>query len=363
MMTNEKQIDTVLKRIYYKPNHNASFSNIERLWIASNKKISKKAISEWLLKQMTYTLHKPKRKKYKRNEYDVNNIGDLWQADLIDVQNIAKLNNDYKYILAVIDVFSKYGWCEPLKQKSSKEIIRGFTNIFKNKTDRIPLQLQTDKGREFTNKQFQNFLTKNKVHYFTTNNCETKACIAERYIRTIKTVIYKYFTYTNNCKYINILDDVVLAYNNKKHRSIGMAPKQVSDKNILSVWQNLTKNRIKNSKKPKYIVGDYVRISKIKRYFTKGYKQNWTEEVFKIVSVILRNPVVYKLSDLADEIVTGVFYELEIQKVIIDENTEYLIDKILRVKRNGNSRSYLVKWKGYPEKFNSWVKEALITKK
>lgn len=359
---NKEHIDKILTRIYYNPKHSASFSNTARLWTAVRRKISKKTISSWLQQQRTYTLHKPKRNKFKRNEYEVNNIGDLWQADLIDMQAFSSLNKEYKYILAVIDTFSKFSWCEPLKQKTADEIIRAFSNIFKNKTVRVPINLQTDNGKEFVNKRFQNFLKENGVHYFTTNNSETKACIIERYIRTIKSVIFKYFTYMNRNKYINILDKIVIAYNNKKHRSIGMAPSQVNDKNILEVWKNLSKMKLQNIKHPKFNVGDHVRLSKIKRHFTKGYKQNWTEEIFRITSVILRKPVVYKLSDLADEELTGVYYENELQKVILDTNTEYLIDKILRVRRKDDSRLYLIKWKGYPKKFNSWVKEDLIKK-
>lgn len=358
---NEQQIDKILTRIYYNPNHHASFSNAERLWLATKKKISKKSISTWLLKQRTYTLHKPKRNKFRRNGYEVNNIGDLWQADLIDMQAFSAINNDYKYILAVVDAFSKYSWCIPLKQKTASEIIAAFSDIFK-KSDRLPVTLQTDRGKEFVNYLVQDFLKRNKINFFTTSNSETKACIVERYIRTIKSVLFKYFTHMNKCRYIHVLDKIVTAYNNKKHRSIGMAPSQVNDKNIVQVWENLNKMKIKHTIKPKYNIGDYVRLSRIKRFFTKGYKQNWTEEIFKIVSVILRKPVVYKVSDLADEELTGTFYENEIQKVILDENTEYLIDKILRVKRNGDSRFYLVKWKGYPESFNSWVREELIKK-
>lgn len=358
----EKYVNKILTSIYYNPKHHASFSNVERLRLATKNKFSKKTISAWLEKQNTYTLHKPKRNRFKRNEYDVNNIGDLWQADLIDLQNISKYNNGYKYILVVIDVFSKFGWCEPIKQKTSSEIVRAFSNIFNNKLKYLPLHIQTDNGREFTNKHFQIFLKQKNIQYFSTNNSETKACIVERYIRTIKSVIFKYFTYTNTYKYIDVLKNIVLAYNNKKHRSIGMPPSHVNDKNILNVWENLNKDKLKNCKKPKYVIGDNVRLSKIKRHFTKGYKPNWTEEVFKITSIILRKPVVYKISDLANEEITGVFYEYELQKVILDKNTENLIDKILRVKRNGDSRSYLVKWKGYPEKFNSWVREELIKK-
>lgn len=260
MNTNDNHIDKVLSRIYYNPKHPASFSNVERLWITTKKKFSKRNILTWLQKQMTYTLHKPKTNKFVRNRYDVNNIGDLWQADLIDVKNIAEKNNDYKYILAVIDTFSKFGWCEPLKTKSSADVIEAFSNIFDNKTDRLPLQIQTDNGREFLNKHFQTFLKEKNIHYFTTNNYETKACIVERYIRTIKSVMFKYFTHTNNCKYINVLDKIITSYNNKKHRSIGMAPIKVNDKNIVIVWKNLNKHTLNVSKKPKYNVCDHVRL-------------------------------------------------------------------------------------------------------
>jgi hypothetical protein len=351
----------LLKKIYYDPSHPASFSTVEKLYEAVKRKIKKKKILTWLQEQRAYTLHKPKRKRFLRNFYDIDNIDDLWESDLIDFQSLSQYNNGVKFILVVIDVFSKFAWTVPLKNKTSGEIVKAFDKIFKF-TTRRPIRIQTDKGREYNNKKFIAYLKKFNVKYNTTRNEETKACIAERFIRTIKTLIYKYLTSMNSLRYIDVLEKITNSYNKRKHSSIGIEPCNVTEDNILFVYNNLNRKRITNNKKPVCNVGDNVRISLNKHIFSKGYEPNWSEEIFKIDKVILRDPIVYCLKDLAEEAIEGVFYEKEVQKVIINENTNYLVDKILRTRFQNGIREAFVKWRGYANKFNSWIAFSEIKK-
>jgi hypothetical protein len=117
-----------------------------------------------------------------------------------------------------------------------------------------------------------------------------------------------------------------------------------------------------NKKKPLCKIGDIVRISLNKHIFSKGYDPNWSEEVFKIDKIILREPIVYCLKDLAEEAIEGVFYEKEVQKVIINEDTNYLIDKIVQTRYRNGIREAYVKWRGYSDKFNSWIVYTKIKK-
>ena len=159
----------------------------------------------------------------------------------------------------------------------------------------------------------------------------------------------------NTYRYIDIIDKLVKSYNHTWHRSIQMEPAAVSKENQSIVLKNLYGNKKLPKSVPKFKVGDTVRISKEKLRFEKGYEQNWTREIFIISQIIRRNPIVYKVKDLADEEIRGTFYEQELQKVI--DTGYYPIEKILKQRRKNGKVQYLVKFKDYPEKFNRWVED------
>ena len=250
-------------------------------------------------------------------------------------------NEGYRFLLLVIDTFSKYGWIIPLKDKKGETVADVLKDIFKK---RKPEKLWTDKGREFYNKD-----VKDLVELYSTEN-EEKSSIAERWIRTIKENMWKYFTDNNTYNYIDVLPDLVEDYNNTVHSSTKLTPKEASKKkNELTVWRNLYPDRFKKYNIiPKFSVGDRVRITKKKKVFEKGYTTRWTEEIFTITEIQNTNPVTYKLADLQGEEIKGTFYEPELQKT---EQQIYRIEKVIK-KEKGRS---LVKWKGYSDKFNSWV--------
>lgn len=342
-----------LARIYYDPANPAGYSSEAALARAVKSKFTRKQVAEWLKTQEVYTLHKPYRKRFSRNFYYVTFIDNLWQADLNDLRSLSKYNDGYKYILTVIDVFSKYAWAIPLMRKTGDEVKKAFENIFEH---RKPSKLQTDKGKEFIASQVSKYLKTQNVKYFVTQNSDVKASIVERFNKTLKMRMFRYFSHVNTFRYIDVLQDFVNAYNHSLHSSIKMAPANVNKNNILQVWRNLYTHKITARKqKPKLKVGDHVRISKTKRTFEKGYETNWSDEVFTISSVIKRNPPVYTITDLDGEVIEGIFYEVELQRVVITDETTFKIDKILEERGKGASRKLLVKWKGYPDKFNSWI--------
>jgi hypothetical protein len=276
--------------------------------------------------------------------------GYQWQADLVDVSNIKKHNDGYTFLLTVIDVFSKQAWCIPLKNKSATSLVAAFESLLSSNKVK---HLQTDKGKEFLNKQLQALLKKHKVNFFTTHNEETKASIAERFNRTLKTKMWKYFTQHNTRRYVDILDDLLHSYNHTYHRSIKMAPVNVNQKNQHQVWNNL----YGDSKyvEPKLKEGDTVRISKAKKQFKKGYLPNWSEEIFTVHEVKRTQPPVYVLRDYHNEVLEGTFYEQELQKVKVSKDKLYLVESVLDKRTRRGKTEYLVKWKGYPDSFNQWV--------
>lgn len=339
-----------LAEIYFDPTHPAGFSGASNLINFMKRQYKPEEIKKWISSQDAYTMHKTIRKRFQRNRYRVSNMNDLFQADLNDMRKLSRYNDNYKYILTVIDVFSRYAWAVPLSDKKHSSVIKAFQNIFQ---ERKPLYLQTDKGKEFIAKSVQVFLKENDVKFYVTHNPDIKACFVERFNRTLKTKMYRYFTYKNTYKYVDILQDLVASYNKTKHRSIKMAPCQVNDTNILQIWRNQYKNV--KSKQKNFKIGDNVRISKYKNIFEKGYESNWSAEIFKIYAISNRIPTVYKLKDLNNEIIEGTFYKNELQRVYVDSDTAYKIDKIIATKGTGARKQYLVQWEGYSDKFNSWI--------
>ena len=208
----------------------------------------------------------------------------------------------------VLDLFSKYGWIVPLKDKKGETVTKAFKTIFKE--GRKPQYLWTDKGKEYYNKYLKELLKKDNITLYSTEN-EEKSSVCERWNRTIKTKMWKQFTVQGNTAYLDILPKILKQYNNTKHSSIKMAPAQASTKKNQSVvYFNLYGNMEQLSSKPKFKVGDKVRISKYKRQiFDKGYTPNWTEEIFLVDKIQSTNPITYRLKDLNNEEIQGSVYE------------------------------------------------------
>ena len=225
----------------------------------------------------------------------------------------------------------------------------------------FPEILQTDKGKEFKNTHFQTFLQSRGIHFFTTENPETKASIVERFKRTLKTRMWKFFTHRRTLRYVDVLQKFVRSYNKAYHRSIKRAPASVNVHNEALVSEALYSKGVAKQRS-KLKSGDIVRINKTKRRFDKGYLPNWTQELFKITRVNeASRPVTYKIEDLGPEPVIGSFYSQEIQPV--DPEQIFEIDAVLgKRKRKIGGKKWVkevkVHWKGYPSKFDSWIPES-----
>ena len=219
-------------------------------------------------------LHKPIIRKFNKRKVYSSFKDNIWGADLADMQLLSKFNKGIKYLLCVIDLFSKYAFVVPLKDKKGISIVNAFQSIL-NKSKRKPNKIWVDKGSEFYSASFKKWLQDNDIIIYSTNN-EGKLVVAERFIRTLKSKIYKYMTSISKNVYIDKLNAIVNKYNNTYHTTIKMKPINVKDNTYIN-----TKKEI-NYKHPKFKVGDYVRISKYKNIFAKGYLPNWSEEVFVV---------------------------------------------------------------------------------
>ncbi len=349
----------ILEKLYFNLKSSCSFSSPNLLYKKCKNQIKNITLSDiklWLEKQDSYSLHKAVKYKFQRRSILVSHIDDTWQIDLVDMIKLKRQNKGHCYLLTCIDVFSKFAWVIAIKNKQAKTVTDAFKSILLN-SKRKPNKIHSDKGSEFKSNLFQELLKNKNIKFYTTEN-ETKACVVERFHRTLKMRMWKYFTHKNTKQYINILSDLVSAYNNSFHRSIQMAPIEVTKNNSKIVFLNLYKNKIEK-KKPssKFKVNDKVRISKAKKLFAKGYEHNWSDELYVITKIDTnQDPFLYFLCDFKKEPVIGTFYEQELQK--ITQKKYWAIEKILKKRLKNNQRELFIKWTGHSSKFNSWIKEA-----
>ena len=332
-------VEALLRRLYYDVENDTAYGGKEKVYRAAKRElpsITRRDVNDWFSTQRTYTLHKPARYNFTRNKTIVMSIDEQWQADLC---------------------FSKFAWAEPLMNKSGNEILKALKRVLE-RSERAPQRLQTDKGSEFINAQVQRFLSERKIEFFTTNS-EMKAAIVERFNRTLKTRMWKYFTAKRTNRYIDVLQSLVDGYNRSRHRSIGMRPVDVRESDSIAIRQRLYGSGLRKrrlAKSYKYGIGDVMRISKARRTFRKGYLPNWSEETFIVYDRRNAKEPLYYLRDYEGEDLQGAFYEQEIQRV--EDPGEYFVEEVLQSKKvRGGKTVHLVKWLGWPSKFNSWVED------
>ena len=337
-----------LKKVYFDSSRVGSYGGVDALRRVTH--APRKIVARWLSEQDAYSLHKPARRRFKRRCVIVGGMNQQWQADLVDLTTLKDDNNGMTFLLTTIAIFSKRVKCIPMPSKSAASLVAALRIAF---ADDLPQTLQTDRGMEFLNKSVQTLLRKRGVHHFSTHNVETKASVVERFNQTLKSRMWRYFTKVQTWLYIDVLQDLVRTYNNTRHRSLGMAPSQVTARNQEKLWQRLYGHDGKGV--PKLNVSDRVRISKYKGTFEKGYETNWSEEVFTVHEVHPSEPPVYRLRDDLGDVLEGTFYELELQKVVIATDKVFRVEAVLERRKFGSRTNALVKWFGYPSKFNSWI--------
>lgn len=299
--------------------------------------------------ELVNELHHAARRNFVRQKTEMRGLHDTLQADLVEMIPYAKQNQGMNYILTVINIFSKMAYAIPLKNKSGKDVAEALDSILDSLGHPIK-HLHTDRGKEFYNGNVSEMLKRHNVHLYSTFST-MKAAICERFNRTLKAKMWKYFSLHGSYKWVNVLPKLMSEYNNTRHRTIGMRPKDVNVFNerdlLYSVYANATNTKLKQ----KFKVGDSIRLSKFKHLFAKGYTPNWTTEIFKIRKVQPTNPITYLLEDLQGDPIEGAMYN---EELLLAKNPDiYLVEKVLRRK---GSKLY-VKWLGFENEFNSWIDE------
>jgi len=207
-----ENLSQILSSIYYDTKNKGSFGGVQKLYTEAKTlkpDINLKQVKDWLSGELTYTLHFTARRRFKRNKILVNGIDEQWEADLVDMREFSKQNENY-YILTVIDCFSKYAFPVPMKNKTGVELVEALKKIF---SIRKCLILRTDRGTEFLNRSVQTFLEQNEVQHITSFNQDIKCAIVERFNRTLKSKMFKFFTAKGTRRYIEELSNFLISYN------------------------------------------------------------------------------------------------------------------------------------------------------
>ena len=312
------RVDAVLRAIYYDASHPAGYGSAVDLLKAAKlkrKNIKLSDVLRWLESQDSFTLHRRIIKKFPRRKFISKGLNHIWQADLIDMSAIKKENKGMTFLLTCIDLFSRQAYARAIKTKRPIDVIKAFKQILKQASS-SPTFLHTDRGSEFTSKAFQECLNKQSIKWYSTYNQEIKASLVERFHRTLKNRMFRYFTAKNTLHYLKVLPELLSAYNKRQHRTLGMAPADVTRKNEKQLWEKQYGKYLQKRKKMfRYKINDTVRITKMKKQFQRGYTRGWKREKFHIIDRYSTTPPTYKIADLDGEVLEGTFYEQELGRV------------------------------------------------
>jgi len=353
---NSKLEEEIVAR-YKEAGNPAAFSSAYNVYNQLNGEVPLKTIKEILSTVESHSLHKEfhngqRNKSYSRfKRYQ-------FQIDLCFIIDLAPFNDNIKYFLTVIDCFTRYAFVRPLKLKKSDEVLQAFKDVLVEAEEK-PLMIVCDKGTEFTNKSFSNFCESEGIKLILPQ-ANTHAAYVERFNRTFQTLVRKFCTEFETNRYLENVQDLVKSYNLRKHRMIGMSPFEAERNPEAALVLNklISKQEAEIKKRvPDLKVGSYVRISKSKNKFSRGYDIQSQREIFKIKSIDTkkRKPL-YHLTDYnGDEDIQGGFYRFEITPVNI---STFRIEKVLRRRRDKDGKKFaLVKWLGYSDAHNQWIPE------
>lgn len=260
-------------------------------------------------KEIVKEIFSPVIKKFKRVQIQTHYKDECWSIDLIDKTILANYNKNYKFIFTIIDNHTKYAWAIPLKDKSGKSTTNALKNLIE-KENRKPDKIWSDRGKEFYNKTFLNFLKENQIQIYSTNS-DLKAVFVERFNRTLLDLIKEPMYIEGKACWLNHLENALDKYNNRVHGTTKMTPNEMSTKTNTKPPKSNNNNNTQN-KPPRFQVGDFVRVPDKRNLYSKGYTTNWNRELFKIHSINNTNPVTYTLQDQNKEIIQGKYYEQEL---------------------------------------------------
>lgn len=352
-------MENILTTFWTNVSKPGSYVGVDKLYKAiklAGHKITRKQVETWLKDRFTFQLHKPLRKRFPRKPVIVSGPNILWDIDLLDLKEYMKHNYKYRYILTVIDVFSHKAHGEALTNKSSATTAKAFEKILQ---EHKPESVRTDHGNEFK-REFNAVLKSKGIKHILTSSPEIKANYVERFHRTLRDKLTKFMTYNNTQNWTKIYKFLIDSYNNTPHSSImNIEPNNVNEQNIGEILKyKLKKNKFKKQSNVDFKLGDFVRISKLKRIFTKASKETFTDELFVITKISDGNPKMYTLRDLLGEAVVGSFYSEELQVAESNAIDHKRIAKAINMGKN----KFKVSFKNWPKAFDTILEKRQVEK-
>ena len=298
--------------------------------------------------QIAKEITTPSRINYETRKVISNYPDEIWSCDLVQLDRIAEDNDKYKFLLCIIDCFTRYAFVIPLKSKSDKDVLDGFKEAVKENHKVYPKMIWTDSGSEFKNKLINKWYSDHGITRYSTYG-NSKSAIVERFNRTMKNIMWKYLLSKRTYRYIDKLPVMVQQYNKRKHRSIQMSPAQakaLNEEGINKLWLHQYSDIEPNKHDPAFHVGDIVRISLAKDTFKKAYEGNFSQTLYKITEQLNTIPWTYRIENLDGENIEGSFYEPELLKSQSTGNENYLVEKPYQViSHSGNGTNFLLKVK------------------
>lgn len=357
----------LLDQLYNDINSSVAFSGLNSLYEEARKKlgtqISKQDVRHYLEGHRTYSLMRPRRVHFKKAKTVPAGFMSDVQVDLADLQSLSRHNSGFRYMLVGIDVLSRRLFAVPVKSKKAEDMVEAFKKLL----GQMPIKafrIFSDLGKEFTNRLVREFFEEEDIQKLESSSPFVKASMAERAIRNIKQRLYRYFAQHQNLNWINVIPQIIDGINHSKCRIHGLRPVDVNEKNAQKIWKHIYGDELRidkqGEKKPKFKKGEFVRMSRGKGLFEKGYIPSWGDEILEIDAVKDHvYPHRYKVKDERGEPFKGHFYAEELSRVRKEADTTFRIEKVFR-KRKLIDGTYevLVKFIGYPER--EWIHETKL---
>ena len=369
-----KNFHRYLKYIYTTPSQGASFTGAEKLLKEVDRRgyytnVKLENVQEFLDSLTTYSLFKRARRKFPRPPVYVTSVRDQVDIDLVDISRLSVENFGVTFLLTCVEVLSRYAFVRPLKSKEGKVVASAMRDILEESGKKY-VHACTDLGSEFKASYFQKVMKDyGIIHFFAGGS--GSCTIVERFHRSLRSKLNRYMWENQTDTYLDKLQDIVTSYNHTFHSTIKMRPSDVNDANENLIYQRLYLNTKGELKKPKvkyykFQVGDKVRISYRRGLFDREVTQRWSQQLYTVDSRKRQwNINMYVLRDCENEVLQGRFYEAELSRANIHDNSLYKIEKILDERTNLETgvREVRVKYQGYPTRCAEWISKTSITRK
>ena len=353
-------------RAYTTPGHPTAYSAPQR--VADHYGISRERAKEILEHVEGYTLHREYKQPRVYNPYYVRHRREQVQADLIDVSKIAARNDGVKFLLVLIDVFTKLVWVYPLRDKRGRTVRDALSRWLAHIGRPPPRKLMTDRGREFVNALVARLLASHRVEWQAADGT-LKACIAERVNKTLQILIYKHLSERETLRYLDVLPQLVRTYNTRGHRTLqGMTPEEAdrpaNEHLVQAIFHRAFEERARHRRRGRlpFRVGDTVRLKTEAGKVSssrRAYAEQFHGEYFRVARINRTLPIaLYYLQSLdTGEHLRGGLYANELQR---QRGDVFRIERVLRERRRRGRRQLLVKWRYFGPQHNEWIDAASV---